>query len=128
MGLATFEDVQNRFHRELEPEDRRLIETRLHDAEIKIRRKIQDLDFQLAEDPLLEDTVVRICAEAVLRLIRNPDGYVQETDGDYTYMRQQRLEEGKLTITAEEWADLGISKKISVIHMAPMRGKGDAFE
>lgn len=122
MSLATFEDVQNRFHREIEPEDRRLIETRLLDAENKIRIRIQDLDYQMDQEPLLRDTVVRICAEAVLRLIRNPDGYVQESDGNYTYMMQQRLEEGKLTITHDEWADLGIRKKVSVIHMAPQRG------
>lgn len=121
MSLATFEDVQARFHREIDPEDRPLIETRLQDAETKIRRKIPDLDLRFFDDPLLEDTVVQICCDAVIRLIKNPDGFVQETDGGYTYMRQHQLEEGRLTITREEWADLGIRKKISVIHMAPVR-------
>lgn len=123
MSLATFEDVQNRFHRDIDPEDRRLIETRLRDAETKIRSKIQDLDYQIAQNPALEEIVIRVCADAVIRLIRNPEGFVQETDGGYTYMRGQYLEDGKLTITREEWADLGIKKKISVIHMAPQRGR-----
>lgn len=122
MSVATFEDVQSRFHRDIDPEDRRLIETRLGDAERKIRRKIPDLDFRIGEEPDLQETVVQVCCDAVIRLIRNPEGFVQETDGGYTYMRQQGLVEGKLTITSEEWSDLGIRKKVSVIHMNPVRG------
>lgn len=121
MSMATFEDVQSRFHREIDPEDRRLIETRLADAENKIRTRIRDLDFQISEYPELADTVVRVCVDAVIRILRNPEGFVQETDGGYTYMRGQDLADGKLVITRDEWADLGVKKKVSVIHMAPAR-------
>lgn len=125
MSIATFEDVQDRFYRELDAEDRKLVETRLHDAEVKIRRKIPDLDYRMEEEPTLLDTVISVCCEAVIRLIRNPEGFVQETDGGYSYMRDQGgSSDNKLTITREEWADLGIKKKIAVIHMNPMRGAG----
>lgn len=123
MTLATFDDVQARFYRELDPEDRQLIETRLGDAERMIRRKVPDLDWRIEEDPLLGETVIQICADAVIRLIQNPEGFVQETDGGYTYMRAQSLAEGRLFITREEWADLGIRKKVSIIHIEPMRGR-----
>lgn len=122
MSLATFKDVQVRFHRELSEEDRPLVEARLQDAENKIRTKLPDLDYRLTEEPLLQDTVVTVCCEAVIRLIKNPDGFSQETDGSYNYMRFETNLEGVLTITREEWADLGIKKKISVIHMNPSRG------
>lgn len=121
--IASFEDVDVRFHRDLDSEDRPLIEARLWDMEVKIRNKIPDLDYRITQEPYLEDTVKSVCAAGVIRLITNPDGYVQETDGGYTYMRQQLSnDDGRLTITREEWADLGIRKKIMVIHAAPVRG------
>lgn len=119
MALAKFEDVQSRFHRGIEEELRQLVETRLQDAEVKIRRRIKDLDEKIFKDSYLEDVVVRVCADAVIRLIKNPDGFVQETDGNYTYMLSQALAEGDLTISSEEWADLGVRKGIGVFHVIP---------
>jgi len=126
MSLATFEDVQDRYYRELTPEDRRLVETRLKDAEEKIRLTIQDLDYQIEQNPALADTVIRVTSDAVIRLIQNPEGYTSESDGNYSYELQRDLARGKLSITDEEWADLGIRKKITVIHMAPERPSGMA--
>ena len=40
--------------------------------------------------------------------MRNPEGYLSETDGDYTYMLQSDLTKGRLDITAEEWEILGV--------------------
>lgn len=119
MSLAKFEDVQSRYHRDIEEELRQLVETRLQDAEVKIRRRIKDLDEKIFKDSYLEDVVVRVCADAVIRLIKNPDGYVQETDGNYTYMLSQALTEGNLTISSDEWGDLGVRKGIGVFHVIP---------
>lgn len=119
MAYASFEDVQLRFFRELTPEERPLVEQRLADAENKIRRKIKDLDTRIIDDPAYEDLVRQICADAVIRLVRNPEGYIQETDGNYTYQLSQASADGRLTILPEEWADLGVRKGISVIHNIP---------
>lgn len=119
MAYATFEDVEVRFFRELAPEERPLVEARLDDAERKIRARIPDLDDRAALDPNFQATVVAVTADAVIRLVRNPEGYVQETDGNYTYMLSQDGVAGSLTILPEEWADLGVRKKVSVFHVAP---------
>lgn len=119
MSYASFDDVQERFHRELEDVDRVLIETRLKDAEGKIRRRVRDLDDKVL-DPEYMALVVRTCADAVIRLIKNPDGYVQETDGNYTYMLSQQLAEGRLRIEQDEWNDLGVSRSVGVVHVSPM--------
>lgn len=119
MSYASFDDVQERFHRELEDVDRVLIETRLKDAEGKIRRRVRDLDDKVL-DPEYMALVVRICADSVIRLIKNPDGYVQETDGNYTYMLSQQLAEGRLRIEQDEWNDLGVSRSVGVVHVSPM--------
>lgn len=120
MAYATFEDVQLRFFRELTDEEKPLVEKRLQDAENKIRRRISDLDDRVAGDPAYEDLVRQVCADAVIRLVRNPEGYIQETDGNYTYQLSHSSADGRLTITPEEWADLGVRKAIAVIHNIPL--------
>ena len=119
MPLATFEDVEVRFFRDLTEEERPLVESRLADAENKIRMKIPNLDELIIRNPALADTVVRVCSDAVIRLVRNPEGYVQETDGNYTYMLSHSSADGRLTILPEEWADLGVRKKIQTFLALP---------
>ena len=119
MAYATFEDVQLRFFRDLTSEERPLVEQRLQDAENKIRRRIKDLDERVIADPDYGDLVRQVCADAVIRLVRNPEGYIQETDGNYTYQLSQSSADGRLTILPEEWVDLGVRKGIAVIHNIP---------
>ena len=56
------------------------------------------------------DDVVQVEADAVLRLVRNPDGYASETDGTYGYTFSRAVASGELEITPEEWARLGVHK------------------
>lgn len=120
MSYATFEDVEVRFFRDLLPEERDLVEARLGDAEGKIRSRIRDLDQKVLENPDYLNTVVRVCVDAVIRLIRNPEGFVQETDGNYTYMLSASSADGRLTILNEEWQDLGVRKSVGVVHTIPL--------
>lgn len=120
MSYATFEDVEVRFFRDLLPEERDLVEARLDDAEGKIRSRIRNLDQKVLENPDYLNTVVRVCVDAVIRLIRNPEGFVQETDGNYTYMLSATNADGRLTILTEEWQDLGIRKSLGVVHTIPL--------
>lgn len=117
--FATFEDVEARFYRPLTKEERPLVEARLQDAENKIRARIRDLDQRILDDPALEQIVITVCCDAVIRLVRNPEGYIQETDGNYTYMLAQASTDGKLTILPEEWIDLGIRRGVGVVHVLP---------
>ena len=119
MSYATFEDVEVRFYRGLLPEERDLVEARLGDAESKIRTRVRDLDQKVLENPDYLSTVVRVCADAVIRLIRNPEGYVQETDGNYTYQLSASSAEGRLVILSDEWQDLGVRKSFGVFHVIP---------
>jgi len=47
-------------------------------------------------------------SDVVLRLVRNPEGYLSETVGDYTYMLRQYLASGKLELLPEDWETLGV--------------------
>lgn len=119
MRYASLEDVEVRFFRPLTEEERPLVEARVRDAEDKIRLRIPDIDARVVERPELADVIARICADAVIRLVRNPEGYVQETDGNYTYMLAQTHTDGKLSITPDEWEDLGIRSGVSIFHVVP---------
>lgn len=109
MAYATASDVTVRWGKsEVDPDLTALIEVRLADVERDIRRRITDLDDR-AEDEDYAADLVRVESEAVLRLVRNPDGYLSETDGEYTYMLRQDISSGKLEVLPGEWEILGSS-------------------
>jgi hypothetical protein len=68
------------------------------------------LDLADADEDYLAD-VVQIEADAVLRLVRNPDGYLSETDGNYTYMLRQDLSSGTLEVLDTDWDVLGVIRQ-----------------
>src|SRR5690606_39528980 len=80
MAVATVDDVQDRFDRPLSEDERRLAEVLLGDVEAMIRARIRDLDARVAADSNYRALVVKIEAAAVLRVLRNPEGYRQETE------------------------------------------------
>lgn len=108
MAYAEASDVTVRWGKsDLDSDTTALIETRLEDVERMLNRRV-DLAAGITLGTFLEADVIQIEADAVLRLVRNPDGYLSETDGNYTYMLRQDLSSGKLEITDEEWEILGV--------------------
>ncbi|SUE29603.1 Phage protein Gp19/Gp15/Gp42 [Nocardia farcinica] len=107
MAYAEATDVQARLGRPLTDEDAALVNARLGDVEILIKSKIPDLDQKVASGDLDVDVVKLVEVEAVLRLVRNPNGFMQESDGNYSYMMAQEAASGKLEILPEEWSLLG---------------------
>ncbi|MDV6975333.1 Gp19/Gp15/Gp42 family protein [Mycobacterium intracellulare] len=110
---------------DVEPEILTLINKRLGDVERMIKRRFKklgrDLDADVTDDTVDVEDVKQVEAEAVLRLVRNPDGYLSETDGNYTYMLQNDLATGKLEILAEEWEILGvIQSRMSILIPNPV--------
>lgn len=109
MAYAEASDVTVRWGKsDLDADTTALIEVRLADVERMLNRRV-DLAAGIADDTFEEADVIQIEADAVLRLARNPDGYLSETDGNYTYMLKQELASGRLEILAEEWEILGIT-------------------
>lgn len=109
MAYATAQDVATRWGRELTAEETSMVEVRLEDAERMIRRRIKDLDNQIQSGAINVEDVVQVESDCVLRLARNPEGYVSETDGDYTYRLSEAFAAGALGITDDEWAILGVT-------------------
>lgn len=117
MAYATAQDVVTLWAKEPEPEVMALIERRLEQVERMIRRRIQTLDAKVAASSTFEADLVDIEADVVLRLVRNPEGYLSETDGTYTYQLQSDLTSGRLEILDDEWTILGVNRlsRMSVI-------------
>lgn len=122
MALASATDVQTVLGKELSTEETALVERRLAQVERMILRRIPDLAVKIAAGDLDESDVIDIESEAVLRVVRNPEGLYSEQDGQYGYQLSREAADNSLRITAEEWLTLGIrpSKMFSI---APRLGK-----
>lgn len=114
MAYASAVDVEDRLGRELDPSETQIVGTRLDDAERILNNRV-DLAAKIADGTVDADNVVMIESDMILRLIRNPDGYTQETDGNYSYSISEELAAGRLTVMGNEWALLGIRGGVYVI-------------
>lgn len=81
----------------------------IQDAEVLIRTRIKDLDARVTDLTYssLVDIVIR---SAVCRVLRNPLGIRQESEGDRSLQLDSRVGTGFLTILDSEWAYLGGSE------------------
>ncbi|GGM64772.1 hypothetical protein GCM10012275_39190 [Longimycelium tulufanense] len=108
MAYASPADVQARLGRPLADSERQLVTTRLDDAERLILTRIPDLAAKVTEGVLDSELVAQVEADAVLRLVRNPEGVQSESDGSYSYTLAERVASGLLEILPDEWALLGV--------------------
>lgn len=117
MAYAQASDVQAVLGRTLTTEETALVNRRLEQVERQILRRIPDLADQITDGTIDQDDVVDIEAEAVLRVIRNPEGLFSEQDGSYGYQLSREAADNRLRITAEEWERLGIkpSRMFSIV-------------
>ena len=118
---ASVDDVALRWGREPSESEAALIDLRLHDVERMILRRIPDLWDAVRRGEVAHEDVVQVEADAVVRLMRNPEGYISETDGDYSYQIAKELSTGHLTILDDEWEALGHRQaKFSILVPEPM--------
>jgi hypothetical protein len=126
-SVAKPADVVARW-RPLNARQQRVAATKLADVERRIRKRMvaQGKDFDaliLADDDFKAD-VIEVEAEAVARVLRNPDGLRSEGLENYQSTRDKSLSDGQLRVTADEWKQLGLapassSGKAYAIDMTP---------
>ncbi|MGJ6122518.1 Gp19/Gp15/Gp42 family protein [Mycolicibacterium sp. Y3] len=78
------------------------------DIERMILRRIPDLAAQIEADDLEKADVVDIDADAVLRVIRNPEGLFSEQEGSHSHQLSREAVDSSLRIPAEEWELPGV--------------------
>lgn len=84
-----------------------LIEARIAQAERIIARRIPDLADRITLGTVTLDDVKDVVCAMVLRVVRNPEGFIQESDGTYTYMLDPSTISADMEVTDDEWAILG---------------------
>ncbi|KKW64985.1 hypothetical protein AAV95_09085 [Mycolicibacterium elephantis] len=117
MAYAKATDVQTIYGKTLTLEETALVNCRLEQVERKILRTIPDLTDQIAAGAIDRDDVIDVEAEAVLRVICNPEGFFSEQDGSYGYQLSREVADNSLRVTAEELERLGIepSRMYSIV-------------
>lgn len=115
MSLATPSDVAIRLGRELTETETGQIVALLSDAETVLTLKIPDLLEKAEDDPLFYDLVVMVETRMLARVLRNPEGYTQESDGNYSYSIDSRVGSGVLSVFSDEWALLGLQTGAFII-------------
>lgn len=115
MALATPADVAARLGRELAPEEITQVAVLLDDTELLLRARIPDLLEKVESGEIDRAVVVMIEANMVMRVLRNPQGFTQETDGNYSYTVSEKVASGLLDVTDVEWALLGVTGGLFLI-------------
>lgn len=118
MAYASATDIEDRLGRSLDDSETRIVSTRLEDAEELLLVRIPDLAQKIVDGAIRERLVVMVEAEAVMRLIKNPEGFTQETDGNYSYQISAQVASGRLTIENDEWRLLGVRSAVALISTA----------
>lgn len=130
---ATAQDVRDASHRTLSQSDAWL-ENRMAAAHARLRARVPGLDARVSSttDPLAAALVRDVLVEVVLRVARNPDGYRQESDQDYSYTRDRDVAPGRIVITDEDLELLGANRPFTgtvtgVDHALPHVWRHDPF-
>lgn len=104
--LATVADVESRW-RPLTAEQLPVALALLGDASRVLRARQPDLDTRIAAGTLDGQLVAGVVARAVLRVLRNPDGKVQESIDDYAFRRADAVADGLLYVDPGDLALVG---------------------
>lgn len=104
MAVTLVAAVRVRMRRELEPLELALATELLDAAEARLRSRVADVDARLDEDPVFRTNFCNVAADAVVRVLVNPEGYRQESVGPYGWTYDTRVAAGFLTILEDEWA------------------------
>lgn len=115
MSTATAHDVETSLMRALTPTEAAYVAPLLERAQARIRERVPDLATRISTSDRYRATVVDITAEAVARVLRNPSGMTQETEGNYSYTKNFRVASGLLDILDTDWDRLGVTSVIGSV-------------
>jgi hypothetical protein len=104
VSYATVDDVAVRLGRPItEPAEIAQVGVWLDDVEIIIRSRVPTLDELVSAGTPTETVVVMVESNAVVRMVRNPEGKTQERIDDYSWGMPADPNAGTLYLTDYEW-------------------------
>lgn len=78
----------------------------LGDAWWMLTSRRPSLEDDMMAGTVSEGNVIRVVTAMVLRILRNPEGKLEETIDDYRYRRDSLVSSGALHVTSDELADV----------------------
>jgi hypothetical protein len=100
---VTTADVQERFEGDLAAFNPEYVAATIQDAvDYADRHWGPVIEQQLAAGSLTSNLYKRVIATAVLRILRNPQGFASENDGGYSYSLRAQVASGSLWFTQDE--------------------------
>lgn len=105
MADAVVADVEARYEGTLDPVR---TQTEIDDAGVVLRSVVPDLDARLADGRTSAAAVRIVVVRMVLRVLRNPAGFKDEQAGDYGYSVDTAVASGRLFVTRDDLALLGV--------------------
>ncbi|WP_413600846.1 Gp19/Gp15/Gp42 family protein [Curtobacterium sp. Curtsp57] len=98
-----YDDVANRYEGDLGRFEKPFVETQIADAvDYADARWGPFITQRLLSGVLTSGLYKRIIADAVLRVLRNPQGLASEGDGGYTYSTRATVASGNLWFTNDD--------------------------
>jgi hypothetical protein len=95
------DDIVSRF-RALDEDEKSVIGTMIADARDIVEDAAEAAGIPEPTTERGQRTYKRIIASIVIRVLRNPDGYLTETTDGYTYRRDSALSSGALYVSDSE--------------------------
>lgn len=102
---ATTDDIEDRF-RVLTATERKNAEAYLEDAWWLLTGRLSNLEANMTAGTVKVGNVVRVVTAMVIRVLRNPEGKLEESIDDYRYRRDSLVSSGVLSVSDAELADL----------------------
>lgn len=99
--------LKDRYEGELDSSNQTFYQMKVDEAVRLLLRKCPGLQDRIEKKLLDIDFVHDVVAKAVLRVIRNPEGFTSESEGNYSYSLGNRVASGDLWYQDSELADLG---------------------
>lgn len=124
MTLATTNDVSVRLMRPLTTAESNAATAYIAELSEMVRDRVRNVDALIAARPAYGQVVVGRIAEAVKRVLQNPEGYVQESVDDWSGRRSDAAADGALFLSADDWAAItpAPSSALSGAYAVPLWG------
>jgi len=115
---ATISDIEERF-RPLTAAETVNAVAYLDDAWWMLTGRLPALEANITAGTVKVGNVVRVVSAMVIRILRNPDGKLEESIDDYRYRRDALISSGSLHVTGDELADLtpGAGRKTNSVRL-----------
>lgn len=102
---ASITDIEDRFQPLTDAQKNNAL-AYLGDAWALLTGRLPNLEANMLAGLVSTENVIRVISAMVIRVLRNPNGYLEESIDDYRRRRAELMANGALTVTTDELADL----------------------